>query len=314
MRSTSINQQPVILVTGATGAQGGSVARTLLREDRFRVRVLTRNPRSQRALVLQRAGAEIVTGDMHDTESLRKAMKGVYGVFGVTNYWEHYEKEYELGKNLADAAKECNVSHFIMHTLPAYDQMSQGKYSVPHYDIKAKLEEYVRNLQIPAGFVQMSFYYENFLHFFAPQKDNNGGYYLDFPQGNTKLAAVSVEDTGPVVAYLFNHQEEMMGKTVMVAGSDKTVDEYASIMEKVLGKHIYYSPVQANVYGAYNFPGAREIAAMFEVQRLYIPERQQEITESLRMNPGMQGFEQWVEKNKLKFYSYFNSLFEAMVI
>ncbi|MFN8290371.1 MAG: NmrA/HSCARG family protein [Chitinophagaceae bacterium] len=314
MQTITTNKKPQVLVTGATGAQGGSVARTLMREGKFRVRILTRNPQSYRALVLQRAGAEIVVGDMQDKESLKKAMAGVYGVFGVTNFWEHYGNEYELGKNLADAAEECAVSHLVMHTLPDYHQLSNGKYSVPHYDLKAKLETYIRSRPVPASFVHMGFYYENFLSFFPLQKDNSGNYYFGFPQGQTKLAAVSVEDTGPVVSYLFGHPAEMMGKTVMITGADLTCDEYAAIMEKVLGKRIYYTHIPANVYKAYDFPGAAELAAMFEVQRLYIPGRQKELEESLRMNPAMQSFEAWVAKNKAKFISYFNSQLEAMVI
>lgn len=314
MKNKSADTKPLILVTGATGAQGGSVARTLLRENKFRVRILTRNTGSQKAKILEQAGAEVAEGNMNDISSLKKAMNGVYGVFGVTNYWEHYEKEFDLGKNLIDAAKESGIAHLVMHSLPDYNKLSNGKYSVPHYDIKAQLEEYARSLEMPASFIQLGFFYENFLNFFPLQKDNSGGYYFGFPQGATKLAAISTEDTGPAVSFLFNHPDESLGKTVMVTGADKTCDEYAAIMAKVLGKNIYYTYVPYNVYAAYNFPGAAELAAMFEVQRLYIPNRQKDIEESLRINPAMLSFEAWVERNKTKFTSYFNSQIEAMVI
>ena len=82
----------IILVTGATGAQGGSVAKALLKENKFAVRVLTRNPDSTNAKFLQASGVELVQGDMQDIDSLHKALKGVYAVFGVTSFWEHFEK------------------------------------------------------------------------------------------------------------------------------------------------------------------------------------------------------------------------------
>ncbi len=98
-----MSSKKIILVTGATGGQGGSVARHLLEEGRFAVRAFTRNVGSPQALALEAAGAEIVQGDLADKESLVAAMQGCYGVFGVTNFWEHYDKELDHGKNLVMA-------------------------------------------------------------------------------------------------------------------------------------------------------------------------------------------------------------------
>src|ERR1700760_2410655 len=100
MQHTHHKGLPLILVTGATGAQGGSVAYALLQTGRFAVRCLTRNIASGKALALQQAGAQLVQGDLDDKQSLLRAMQGCYGVFGVTNFWEHYEKEFRLGENL----------------------------------------------------------------------------------------------------------------------------------------------------------------------------------------------------------------------
>src|SRR5689334_15924545 len=95
----------MILVTGATGAQGGGVARQLLKDAKFRVRCLTRDPKSPKAAALGRAGAELVKGDLADTRSLTAALTGCYGCFGVTNFWEHFGGEYQHGINLVDAVK-----------------------------------------------------------------------------------------------------------------------------------------------------------------------------------------------------------------
>ncbi len=309
-----MNTKPIILVTGATGAQGGSVARILLKNKKFAVRILTRNPDSQKAKILQRAGAELFQGDFDDIESLKKAMRGCYGVFGVTNFWEHFAKEYQQGKNLVDAVHQSGIRHFVLHSLPDYYTLSNGNYSVPQCDIKAALEQYSRSLGLAATYVHIAFYYENFFSFFPLQKGENGSFYFGFPQGNTRFAMASVEDMGGVVAAVFDNPAEYIGRVVGVVGSDLTCDEYAAIMSKVLQKNIYYDYITRNEYSSYNFSGAEEWANMFEVQRLYISERQEEMDESYRLNPSMQSFESWVVRNKQRFLNHINSHLEVFVI
>src|SRR5690348_14939899 len=102
-----------ILVIGATGAQGGSVASHLLSGGKFHVRCLTRNPASDRAVALRSAGAEIVRGDLDDPITLRAAMAGCYGVFGVTNFWEHFQREQQHGRNLIEAVAAAGIAHFV---------------------------------------------------------------------------------------------------------------------------------------------------------------------------------------------------------
>lgn len=296
-----MTSKKIILVTGATGAQGGSVAKALLNENKFAVRILTRNAKSPKALALQEAGAEIAEGDLDDIQSLLTAMKDVYGVFGVTSFWEHYEKEYQHGKNLVDAVHESGIEHFVYSTLPNYKQLSGGKLSVPHCDLKAELEEYTKSLKIPATFMRIAFYYENFLSFFPLQKDENDNFFFGFPQGDTKLSIVTVEDMGGVVAPVFNHPEEYIGRVLGVVGEDLGCDEYAAILSKVLKQNVYYKYIPRDVYAGFGFPGAEELANMFEVQRLYIKERHLDLIESYGLNPSMQRFEKWLEKNKEKF-------------
>ncbi|MDB5278709.1 MAG: NmrA-like family domain containing 1 [Ferruginibacter sp.] len=296
-----MNQKKTILVTGATGAQGGSVAKALLAENNFTVRVFTRNAQSEKALELQQAGAEVVTGDLDDIDSIKNAMHNCYGVFGVTNFWEHFEKEYQQGKNLIEAVKQMNVEHFVLHTLPDYNKLSNGQYPTPHCDIKAALQAYTNTQNIPATFMQVAFYYENFFTFFPLQKSADGGYSFGFPQGDTKLAMVSIEDLGPVVAAVFNHPAEYIGRTVGVVGADDTCYEYAATLSRVLEKKVNYHYIPRDEYAALGFAGAEELANMFEVQRLYIPQRQIDLIESYGLNPAMQPFERWLSKNKSRF-------------
>lgn len=296
-----MNKKPLILVTGATGGQGGSVAKALLTGDSFAIRILTRNPNSEKALALKAAGAEIIAGDMSDVASLTAAMKDCYGVFGVTNFWEHFDKEYELGKNLIDAVHQSGISHFVLHTLANASEISHGKLPVPHFDIKAALQDYTISLGVPATFVQLPYYYENFFTFFPLRAAEGGGYTFGFPQGETRFAMVSVEDTGCVVATIFARPAEFIGRTIGIVGDDKTSSEYAAILSRVLGRHITFTHIPHAEFVALGFPGAEDLGNMFEMQRLHIPNRQAEMDESYALNPAIQDFEGWVIRNKERF-------------
>jgi uncharacterized protein YbjT (DUF2867 family) len=297
-----------ILVIGATGAQGGSVAKALLTQGKYAVRILTRQPNSEKALALKAAGASVFEGDLDNIESLKTAMKNCYGVFGVTNFWEHFQGEFQQGKNLIDSAKMAGIQHFLLHTLPNYGSLSNGKYPTPHCDIKAALKEYAQSQNIPASFIEIAFYYENFFSFFPPQRGIDGNYSFGFPQGDTKLAMVSIEDLGGVVASIFESPDKYIGRTVGVVGADESCSNYANTMSQVLQKNINYVYVPHDVYATYDFPGAGELANMFEVQRLYITDRHKDMIETYSLNPNTQSFENWLKKNKNKFDTYFEQL------
>lgn len=301
-------KKKLIFVTGATGAQGGSVARALLADDHFSVRIITRNTSSPKALELKAAGAEVLQGDLDDTASLLRAMRGCYGAFGITNYWEHFDKEYQQGKNLIDAVKLSGIQHFVFHSLPDYSQLSDGKYPTPHCDLKASLQRYCKSLDIPATFIHTAFYYENFLSFFPLQKAADGSLFFGFPQGDTKLAMTSAEDTGGIVRSIFHHPTAYIGRTVGVVGADDTCTEYAKVMSKVLNQNIQYKYIPRVVYAELGFPGAEELANMFEVQRLHIPNRQIDLIESYGLNNEMQSFEKWLYRNKNLFEARFATL------
>jgi uncharacterized protein YbjT (DUF2867 family) len=290
-----------ILVTGGTGAQGGSIARALLAEKKFTVRILTRNPQSAKALALQQAGAELVQGDMDSMESLLAAMEDCYGVYGVTSFWEHFAGEYQQGINLIDAVKQSDIEHFVLHTLPSYSKLSNGKYPTPHCDIKAMLQGYTISQGINASFVQVPFYYENFFSFFPPQPAGANTFAFGFPQGDTKLAMVSIEDLGSIVAPVFNNPAMYKGRVIGPVGADDTCAAYADTMSKVLNLDIRYNYIERDVYASLGFPGAEELANMFEVQRLYITSRQADLQESLALNPAIQSFESWMIKHKERF-------------
>jgi uncharacterized protein YbjT (DUF2867 family) len=297
-----------ILVIGATGAQGGSVAKALLRDRKYRVRIFTRNKLSEKAIALQQAGAEVAEGDLNDPPSILKALEGCEAVFGVTDYKEHSMYEYRLGKNLVDAVAQSAIKHFVFSSQDSYSELSNGSLPVPSFDIKAALKKYIQQLQLPASFIQMSFYYENFLKEWAPMKNEEGAYFFGFPQGNTKLAAASVEDYGEVVKTVFQHPLEYIGRTVQVTGSDESCTVYAAVLSQILGRKITYQYIPKEQYSTLNFPGAAELANRFEVQRLYIPQRLVGLIESYALNPGMRHFRKWVIMNRRLFWAYFDRL------
>jgi len=133
-----------ILVTGATGLQGGAVARHLLKLGKAEVLCLTRHPDSEAAKTFKQLGADVVKADFDDPASLKQVLRGCTGVFGVTNFWEAFLREYEQGANLIDAASEAGVGHLVLSTLPSAAKIRNGAIAVPHFETKARMEEHVR--------------------------------------------------------------------------------------------------------------------------------------------------------------------------
>ncbi|MBL7698605.1 MAG: NmrA/HSCARG family protein [Chitinophagaceae bacterium] len=292
-----MHNRNLVLVTGATGAQGGSVARKLLADGRFGVRIFTRNGNSPKAVALQEAGAEVATGDFNDVKSLRKAMEGVYGVFGVTDFDEHYEREIFQGKNLIDAVKQSGVEHFVYSSSPNYHKLSNGEHAVPQCDIKARLQEYAKSHRVPASFVHVAFYYENFINLFPLQRDRHGNLHFGFPQGKTKLAMTGVKGVGGVVAKIFEYPVQYIGRTVGVVGEDRPCEEYAQVMSKVLEQNVYYHHIPRDIFIGFDSQ-AEKWADVFEVQRLHISNRHIDLIESYGLNPEMQSFESWLRENR----------------
>src|SRR6185436_355906 len=160
----------VIAVVGATGQQGGAVVRALQTSNQFKVRALTRNPGKHRELA-----DEVVEADLSRPETLASAFKGAYGVFLVTNFQEHGAEELKQATAAVRAAKDTGVKHFVWSTLPDVEAISGGKFHVPHFTGKAKIDRVVKE----AGFANHTFvippfYYQNLAGAMAPQKQAGG--------------------------------------------------------------------------------------------------------------------------------------------
>jgi len=304
----------IIAVTGATGTQGGGLVRAILADPNsgFSVRAITRDPNKDKAKALAAAGAEVVQGDLDDVESLKKAFAGAHGVYGVTNFWEHFsgEKEKAQAKNIADAARAAGVKHVIWSTLEDTRKlmspddkrmpMLQGKYRVPHFDAKAEADEYFKGL--PVTYLVTSFYWDNlYLFGLAPKKDDKGVYSWTFPMGDSKLAGIAAEDIGKVAYGIFKAGSEYIGKTVGIAGESLSFQEMSKRLEKGLGiSPVQFNPVDANVFRGFGFPGADEYGNMFQVYRDFEKEvnAARSIELSRKLNPSLQNFDQWLAGKK----------------
>lgn len=298
-----MEQQKTILVIGATGAQGGSVAKSLLEEGIFKVRCLTRNPGSEKAIALQKAGAELVTGDLNNITSLSIAMRGVYGVFGVTGFCDQEAEEYQHGKNLIFAVVINRVSFFIFSSLPDMKKISKGAFDVPVFRVKHALEEYARSLKPDTSFIHVPDYYEHFFSRLLPQKSHDGNYYLQLPQGDAKYATVSASDIGGVVRTMFHHPAVYRKRTVGIVGSDMHCAAYAAILSKVLKKNILYQPVSKEEYAALGFADAAALADKHAFYAQHVQDRQLDLIESYGLNPEMQSFETWLTHNRSAFHA-----------
>lgn len=283
-----------VLVTGATGLQGGSVARAL-RAAGHEVVALTRRPESDAGAALRELGAVVVRGDLGDAAATREAVAGVDAVFGLTNYWEHFAREVDHGKNLVDACRDRRV-HLVLSTLASAEVVSGGAISVPHLETKRAIEGHARASGAPVTFVHVAFYYENFLSWFAPRQDARGVAVFGFPQGDAPLAAVSVEDVGPVVASVLEGGEEPSGRTVGVVGDELACEKYAAAMARALGEPVEYQPIPRDVFASFGFPGAADLAAMFDFTRRFVPSRQDDLDDTRRRHPGAQRFEAWATR------------------
>jgi uncharacterized protein YbjT (DUF2867 family) len=307
----------IIAITGATGAQGGSLARAILNDPQsiYKVRAITRNPKSENALKLAEMGAEVVQADLDDVDSLRRAFEGAYGAFCLTNFWEHFspEKEIQQAANLAQAAKDAGVKHAVWSTfndtrnwVPLDDDRMptlQGKYKVPHLDSKGEANAKFAALGVPTTYLLTSFYWDNMIYFgMGPQRGPDGVLGITLPMGDKKLPGMAAEDIGKCAYGIFKKGDSYIGKTVGIAGEHLTGYEMASALTKAVGQTVRYNDVPAEVYRGFGFPGADDMGNMFQFKRdfndVYCGERN--LDESRSLNPELQSFEKWLNVNVSK--------------
>ncbi len=232
MRRTRKNS--TILVTGATGRQGGTVARSLV-EDGWKVRALVRDSRKEAARELKAIGIELVHGDLDDPASLRRALKDVYGVFSVQTWREKgVEGEIRMGKNLADAAKAAGVKHFIYSSVGGADRRT----GIPHFESKYAIEQHIRSLELPSTIFRPVYFMHNFNEPRMESAILNGMLATALRQ-DRRLQMLAPEDLGTFVRLAFDHPEVYLDKTFELAGDELTMSEAAAVFSRITGRTVH---------------------------------------------------------------------------
>ena len=230
------NNGKVILVTGATGTQGGAVARELLKRG-YVVRGLTRNPESDRARTMADLGATMVLGDFDDPESLADAMQDAYGVFAVTNFWEHgYDKEVAHGVQLIDAAKAAGIEHFVFTSVAGADDYT----GIPHFDSKGEIEVYLRESGIKYSIVRPVEFMDNVAYL---RKQLLSGTYYDPRDSGRTHQWIAASDIGFFVGTAFDKPDKWLGKELDIAGDELTLAEYVDILSVTIGQNVHHQQV-----------------------------------------------------------------------
>ena len=312
-----MNQKKIITIFGATGAQGGGLARAILNDpnSEFSARVVTRDVHSDKARQLADMGAEVVAADVDDKDSIRKALKGAYGAYFVTFFWAHLspEKEYDEAVNMAEAAKDAGLKHVIWSTLedtrkwvPIKDNRMptlQGKYKVPHFDAKGAANQLFIKAGVPTTFLVASFYWENMIYFgMGPQRGDDGKLSITFPMGNKKLAGIGAEDIGKCAYGIFRNGDSLIGKTIGVAGEHLSVGDMAKEMSDTFNEKITYNAVTPAQYRNFGFPGAEDVGNMFQFYADFEEDvlKLRDLKFSRELNPDLQSFKDWLKNNAVK--------------
>ncbi|MFI6850550.1 NmrA/HSCARG family protein [Kitasatospora sp. NBC_00085] len=309
-----MTERKIITVVGATGSQGGALTRAILADQGsgFTVRAVTRKPDSDPARELARAGAEVVRADLDDEASLGPAFEGAYGAYLVTNFWEHMSAEREKAQAaaLATAAGHAGVQHAVWSTLedtrvciPLDDGRMptlQGSYNVPHFDGKAEADHYFTEAGVPTTFLRTTFYWENLLGAFAPQRAEDGTLRLSFPMGTSRLSGIAVADIGKTALAVLKRGTDLIGATVSIAGEHLGVGEMAAAITEAVGVPAEYLPMTPDAFRALGFPGADEAGNMFQ----YYADCEEQFTlardlDAVReLNPELQDFRTWLDVHR----------------
>ncbi|CAB4481174.1 NAD(P)-binding protein [Rhizophagus irregularis] len=306
-----MSQKPLIIVSGATGAQGGSVVNSLLATGLYKIRALTRNPNSDKAKALESKGAEVFKCDLSVREEVENALSGADIAWIVTNFLDPSiigkdpGEEERQGKMIADIAKEKGLNWLIYSSLPDSTTESGGKYpDVTHFTGKNHVEQYIRKLGIPnVTFAYLSFYSQNIGTFFLPLISNENGeidLVIPYFEENDQLLLIDVRDTGPIIAKIIEEgPTKWNGKKVPIASENVTIKQITDVLTKVTGKtHKVRTLNDEDI--AKDFPtlNNKSLKQMFKYEKEFgaigKDNELQDITIAKKLHPNIKTFEQYI--------------------
>ena len=275
----------VILVSGATGQQGGTVARTLL-DWGFAVRALTRDTDKAAARELADLGAEVVGGDLEDRESIERVLDGVYGVFSVQQFMETgVEGEVRQGVLLADAARAAGVEHIVYSSVGS----AHRETGIPHFESKFEVEEHVRASGVPYTVLRPVFFMQNWEYMREPILGGTLPQPLD---PDKPLQMIDADDIGVFAAMAFDDPERWIGREVDIAGDELTMPEIAGTLSRVIGHNVDYFQVP---WEGFEEQMGEEYAVMYRWFNDYGYEA--DIAALKKEHPGLVTFEQYLRSH-----------------
>ncbi|GMR11744.1 MAG: NmrA/HSCARG family protein [Anaerolineae bacterium] len=263
-----------ILITGATGQQGGAAAQHLLK-DAWKVRALVRDPNKEKAQDLAKQGVELVQGDLYDRVSLDDALRGAYGAFSVQNYWlpdVGYEGEIKQGKLFAEAAKEAGVKHFVYSSVGAAHRGMGQK----HFESKWIVERYLVEIGLPHTILRPVAFMDNLNWLRAEISNGTLKSFGTAPDKVTQL--IAVDDIGAIAAIVFANREEYLSRTLEIAGDELSDVEKARVLSEVIGRPVElvqpqipdgFTPDEEQLAGVRFFNGESYTADIAAVRKIH---------------------------------------------
>jgi uncharacterized protein YbjT (DUF2867 family) len=244
-----------VLVTGATGKQGGHVVRELLARGHS-VRALTRKPESAAAAELAERGVTIVKGDFEEEGSLERAARGVDTIFAMSTPYESGEKaEAREGFNIVRAAKAVDVKHLVYTSVAGADRAT----GIPHFDSKFEVEKEIRRSGVPFTIVAPVFFMENFIADWMVAGIAQGSIAMALP-ATRRVQQIAVSDIAQFTALVIERRESFLGKRIDIASDELTGVTAAAAISEVSGRHIKYTALPIDAVRQQN----KDQALMFE--------------------------------------------------
>lgn len=271
----------IILVTGATGRQGGATVRHLLANG-WQVRAIARNLATPAVLTLQQAGAEVVPADNENIASLETAMRGVYGVFSVQPAVFGYETEVRQGKNIADAAKAVGIQHFIYTSVGGAEGQSRvrklGKWEI---------EQYIQAIGLPTTILRPANYMEDII---GSRFGASGGTFSIALKPDVPLRLIAVDDIGAFAALMFEHPNTYLGKIIEIAGDSLTPPQIAATISHATEHSITYAQIPLDTIRQQNPDVAQVFYFLNEIGY------QTDIPMLRKLYPDLMTFATWLQK------------------
>ena len=234
-----MGQKLAVVVTGATGKQGGAVVKSLL-ERGHEVRAVTRSTDSAKARELANAGITLVRASLEDTAALTKALEGATSLFAMTTPFEGgTQAETRQGISAANAAKAAGV-HLVFTSVGSANRQT----GVPHFESKYEVEEHIAKIGVRATILAPVYFMENL--FFGKEQLAKGIYAAPLPP-KRQLAQVAVSDIGAVAVRLLEESSRFAGKRFDLAGDKLTGNDVVAILSRVTSRPFTYSQVPLDV-------------------------------------------------------------------